>query len=58
MDGSAKMVEVHASMSAKDLCILLAKKNHEEMGPNWTLVERLTDLHLGNHHQLKHTKEL
>lgn len=21
--------------------------NHQEMGPNWTLVERLSDLHLG-----------
>ena len=52
VDGGAKMVAIHAGMSAKDVCILLAERNHQEMGPNWTLVERLTDLHLGEDHQL------
>lgn len=47
IDGSTKMVAVHETMNVRDVCILLAERNHQEMGPNWTLVERLTDLHLG-----------
>lgn len=47
IDGSTKMVAVHESMNVRDVCILLAERNHQEMGPNWTLVEKLTDLHLG-----------
>ena len=48
VDGSTKMVAIHETMNAKDVCILLAERNHQQMGPNWTLVERLADLHLGN----------
>ena len=47
IDGSTKMVAVHETMNVRDVCILLAERNHQEMGPNWTLVERLADLHLG-----------
>lgn len=47
VDGSTKMVAVHQSMNVRDVCILLAERNHQQMGPNWTLVERLSDLHLG-----------
>lgn len=51
VDGSTKMVAIHETMSAKDVCILLAERNHQQMGPNWTLVERLSDLHLGKDRQ-------
>ena len=47
MDGSTKMIAIHEQMNARDVCILLAERNHKPIGPNWTLVERLTDLHLG-----------
>ncbi len=47
VDGSTKMVAIHEAMNARDVCILLAERNHQEVGPNWTLVERLADLHLG-----------
>ena len=47
VDGSTKMVAIHESMNSRDVCILLAERNHQEIGPNWTLVEKLTDLHLG-----------
>lgn len=47
VDGSTKMVAIHEGMNVRDVCILLAERNHQEIGPNWTLVERLTDLHLG-----------
>ena len=41
------MIAVHESMTARDVCFLLADRNHQELGPNWTIVEKLTDLHLG-----------
>ena len=47
IDGSTKMVAIHETMNARDVCILLAERNHQQMGPNWTLVERLSELHLG-----------
>ena len=47
VDGSTKMVAIHEVMNARDVCILLAERNHQEIGPNWTLVEKLTDLYLG-----------
>lgn len=47
IDGSTKMVAIHEGMNVRDVCILLAERNHQELGPNWTLVERLSDLHLG-----------
>ncbi len=47
VDGSTKMVAIHDGMNARDVCFLLAERNHKELGPNWTLVERLPDLHLG-----------
>ena len=47
VDGSTKMIAIHEQMNARDVCILLAERNHKQIGPNWTLVERLTDLHLG-----------
>ena len=47
VNGSTKMVAIHEAMNARDVCILLAERNHQEIGPNWTLVEKLTDLYLG-----------
>ena len=47
VDGSTKMVAIHEQMNTRDVCILLAERNHKSVGPNWTLVEKLTDLHLG-----------
>jgi hypothetical protein len=46
VDGSTKMIAIHEQMNARDVCILLAERNHKPIGPNWTLVERLADLHL------------
>jgi hypothetical protein len=46
VDSSTKMIAIHEQMNARDVCILLAERNHKPIGPNWTLVERLTDLHL------------
>ena len=47
VDGSTKMVAIHEGMNSRDVCILLAERNHQDIGPNWTLFEKLTDLHLG-----------
>ena len=47
VDGSTKMIAIHEQMNARDVCILLAERNHKPIGPNWTLVEKLADLHLG-----------
>jgi len=47
VDDSTKIVAIHETMNAKDMCILLAEGNHQQMGPNWTLVERLGYLNLG-----------
>ena len=47
VDGSTKMIAIHEQMNTRDVCILLAERNHKPIGPNWTLVERLTELHLG-----------
>lgn len=58
VDGSTKMVAIHESMNARDVCILLAERNHQEIGPNWTLVEKLTDLYLGMSHGLIRIIEL
>jgi hypothetical protein len=46
VDGSTKMIAIHEQMNTRDVCILLAERNHKPIGPNWTIVERLTDLHL------------
>jgi len=47
VDGSSKMAVVDEQMDARDVCMVLAEKNHQSFGPNWTLVERLEDLELG-----------
>ena len=47
VDGSTKMIAIHEQMNARDVCILLAERNHKSIGPNWTLVEKLSELHLG-----------
>ena len=47
VDGSTKMVAVHEGMTARDMCVMLAERNHQELGPNWTVVEKIPDLHLG-----------
>ena len=47
-DGSSKMVLINEEMNAYDVCMMLAKKNHQNIKPNWTLVERLEDFELGN----------
>jgi len=41
------MAVVDEQMDARDVCVILAEKNHQNFGPNWTLVERLEDLELG-----------
>ena len=41
------MVAIHEGMTARDACVLLAERNHQDMGPNWTIIERIPDLHLG-----------
>jgi len=47
IDGSSKMAVVDENMNARDSCMVLAEKNHQNFGPNWTLVERLDDFELG-----------
>ena len=47
IDGSSKMAVVDETMNARDVCMILAEKNHQNFGPNWTLVERLEDFELG-----------
>jgi len=47
IDGSSKMAVVDGSMDARDVCMILAAKNHQDFGPNWTLIERLKDFELG-----------
>jgi len=47
IDGSSKMAVVDGSMDARDVCMILAAKNHQDFGPNWTLIERLEDFELG-----------
>ena len=47
IDGSSKMAVVDENMNSRDVCEILAEKNHQNFGPNWTLVERLDDLELG-----------
>ena len=37
-------------MNARDVCFLLAERNHQEQGPNWTIVEKIPDLYLGREH--------
>ena len=46
-DGSSKMVLINEEMDARDVCMMLAEKNHQNFEPNWTLVERLEDFELG-----------
>eukprot|EP00731_Ephydatia_muelleri_P031946 Em0023g453a len=46
IDGSSKMVAIHNGMNARDVCLLLAERNHLDIGPNWTVVENITDLQL------------
>ena len=41
------MVAIHEGMTARDACVLLAERNHQDMGPNWTIIEKIPDLHLG-----------
>ena len=52
-DGSTKMMVADETMTAWDVCKILVEKNRTQLGPNWTLVERLPHLHLGEkrHHQ-------
>lgn len=46
IDGSSKMVAIHNGMNSRDVCLLLAERNHLDIGPNWTVVENITDLQL------------
>lgn len=54
IDGSSKMAVVDENMDARDACMILAEKNHQNFGPNWTLVERLEDFELGMYVRTKH----
>lgn len=47
-DGSNKTVVVEEGMTAAVVCYLLVSKNHFEESPNWTIIERLGDVSLGN----------
>lgn len=47
IDGSTRMVALEDLMTAHDLCVLLVSRFHNQAGPNWTIVEKLPDLHLG-----------
>ena len=44
------MVAITDGMNARDVCFLLAERNHQEQGPNWTIVEKIPDLYLGRKH--------
>jgi hypothetical protein len=46
-DGSTKMAVVDEIMTAWDVCKLLVEKNRTQLGPNWTLIERLPSLQIG-----------
>ena len=46
------MVAITDGMNARDVCFLLAERNHQEQGPNWTVVEKIPDLHLGREHEV------
>ena len=56
------MVLINEEMDARDVCMMLAEKNHQNFEPNWTLVERLEDFELGSYSvmfmQLLHHKSL
>lgn len=45
-DGSTKMAVVDEIMTAWDVCKLLVEKNRTQLGPNWTLIERLPSLQI------------
>jgi len=47
IDGSSKMAVVDETMDAHDVCMILTAKNHQDFGPNWTLVQQLKDFELG-----------
>jgi hypothetical protein len=51
IDGSSKMVAITDNMKARDVCFFLAERNHQELGPNWTILEKIPDLHLGNEYK-------
>lgn len=46
-DGASKSLLVDERMTCGHVTRLLADKNHVPMEPNWSLVEHLTDLHMG-----------
>lgn len=46
-DGASKSLLVDERMTCGHVTRLLADKNHVQMEPNWSLVEHLTDLHMG-----------
>lgn len=46
-DGSTKMMVADETMTAWDVCKILVEKNRTQLGPNWTLIERIPHLHLG-----------
>lgn len=46
-DGSNKAVVVEEGMTAAQVCYLLVIKNHFEESPNWSLIEKLEDVWLG-----------
>lgn len=46
-DGSNKTVVIEEGMTASVVCYLLVSKNHFEESPNWTLIERLGNVGLG-----------
>ena len=46
-DKSNKTVVVEEGMTSSMVCHLLVVKNHYDESPNWTLVEQLGDVSLG-----------
>ena len=47
-DGSSKMLIIEESMTAQDVCDVMATKTHRARDPNYCIVEKLADLNIGN----------
>lgn len=46
-DGSSKSLMVDETMTCGYVTRVLADKNHQQLQPQWALMEHLPDLHLG-----------
>ena len=48
MDGSSKTVPVEPKQTAWEVCQVLVEQNLYKTGSDWTLVEHIDDLQIGN----------